>query len=105
MCSMFKVDSNVKLGKTFGIMIFWIFHQIQFDLLDINIAWIKDVIFISHVATFNFKFHVSGNHQATDSKKNKFTIIVLESADPFLPDRVEFKHTSLFYLKQAMLFI
>ena len=33
-----------------------------------------------HVATLSF-MPVS-NHQATDSKKNKFTIIVLESADP-----------------------
>ena len=37
------------------------------------------------------------NHQATDSKKNKFTIIVLKSADPYLPDRVAFKHTSLLF--------
>ena len=29
------------------------------------------------------------NHQATDSKKNKFTIIDLASADPYLPDRIE----------------
>ena len=29
-------------------------------------------------------------------KINKLTIIVLESADPYLPDRVEFKHTSFF---------
>jgi hypothetical protein len=26
------------------------------------------------------------NHQATDLKKNKFTIIDLASADPYLPD-------------------
>ena len=45
------------------------------------------------------------NHQATDSKINKFTIIVLESADPYLPDRVEFKHTSLLNLRQDVLFI
>ena len=42
------------------------------------------------------------NHQATDSKKNKFTIIVLESVDPYLPDQVEFKHTSLLDLRQNM---
>ena len=40
------------------------------------------------------------NHQATDSKKNKFTIIDLASADPYLPDRVEYKHTSLLNLRQ-----
>ena len=39
-----------------------------------------------------------GNHQATDTKINKLTIIVLESADPYLLDRVEFKHTSLLNL-------
>ena len=45
------------------------------------------------------------NHQATDSKKNKFTIIVLEPADQYLLDRVEFKHTSLLNLRQDMSFI
>ena len=45
------------------------------------------------------------NHQATDTKINKLTIIVLESADPYLPDRVEFKHTSLLNLRQDMLLI
>ena len=46
-----------------------------------------------------------GNHQATDTKMNKFTIIVWESADPYLPDRVDFKHTtSLLNLRQDMLF-
>ena len=52
------------------------------------------------------------NHQATDSKKNKFTIIVLESDDPYLPDRAEFKHAHQFvkfkaghviYIKKRML--
>ena len=56
-----------------------------------------------HVATSSF-FPV-GNHQATDTKINKLTIIVLESADPYLPDRVEFKHTSLLNLRQDMLFV
>ena len=57
-----------------------------------------------HVATLSF-MPVS-NYQATDSKKNKFTlVIVLESADPYLLDRVEFKHTSLLNLRQDMLFI
>ena len=32
------------------------------------------------------------NHQATDTKKGKFTIIVLKSTNPYLLDRVEFKH-------------
>ena len=45
------------------------------------------------------------SHQATDSKKNKFTIIVLESADPCLLERVEFKHTSLLNLWQDMSFM
>ena len=45
------------------------------------------------------------NHQATDTKINMLTIIVLESADPYLPDRVEFKHTSLLNLRQDMLLI
>ena len=43
-----------------------------------------------------------GNHQATDSKKDICTKIVLESADPYLPDRVEFKHTSLLNIRQDM---
>ena len=42
------------------------------------------------------------NHQATDTEINKLTIIVLESADLYLPDRVEFKHTSLLNLRQDM---
>ena len=42
------------------------------------------------------------NHQATDSKKDICTKIVLESADPYLPDRVEFKHTSLLNIRQDM---
>ena len=46
-----------------------------------------------------------GNHQATDTKINKLTIIVLESANPYLPDRIEFKHTSLLNFRQDMLFI
>ena len=54
-----------------------------------------------HVATSSFI--PVGNHQATDTKINKLTIIVLESADPYLPDRVEFKHTSLLNLRQDML--
>ena len=55
-----------------------------------------------YIATLSFT--PVGNHQATDSKKNKFTIIVLASADPYLPDQVEFKHTSLLNLRQdAML--
>ena len=33
-----------------------------------------------------------GNHQATDTKRYKITIIVLDSTNPYLPDRVEFKH-------------
>ena len=31
-------------------------------------------------------FILVGNHQATDTKINKLTIIVLESADPYLLD-------------------
>ena len=54
-----------------------------------------------HVATSSFI--PVGNHQATDTKINKLTIIVLESADPYLPDRVEFKHTSLLNLRQDMM--
>ena len=46
-----------------------------------------------------------GNHPATDTKINKLAIIVLESADPYLPDRVEFKHISVLNLRQDMLFI
>ena len=46
-----------------------------------------------------------GNHQAIDSKKDKFTTIDLASADPYLADRVEYKHTSLLNLRQDMLFI
>ena len=45
------------------------------------------------------------NHQATYSKKNKLTIIVFGAADPYLPDRVEFKQTSLLNLRQEMLFV
>ena len=45
-----------------------------------------------------FKFHVSEQSSVTDSKKNRFTIIVLETADPYLLDRVEFKHISLLNL-------
>ena len=48
----------------------------------------------------NLSFMPLSNHQATDSKKNKFTIIVLASADPYLLDRVEYKHTSLLNLRQ-----
>ena len=55
-----------------------------------------------HVATSSFI--PVGNHQATDTKIIKLTIIVLASADPHLPDRVEFKHTSLLNLRQDMLF-
>ena len=33
-----------------------------------------------------------GNLQATDTKKNEITTIVLKSTNPYLPDRVEFKH-------------
>ena len=32
------------------------------------------------------------NHQATDLKKCEFTTIVLKTTNPYLPDRVEFKH-------------
>ena len=56
-----------------------------------------------HVATSSFI--PVWNHQATNKKINKLTIIVLESADPYLPDRVEFKHISLLNLRQDMLFI
>ena len=55
---------------------------------------LKTIFFFTesqHVATLSF-MPVS-NHQANDSKINKFTIIVLQSADPHFPDRVEFKHT------------
>ena len=33
-----------------------------------------------------------GNHQATDTKKDEITTVVLRSTNPYLPDRVEFKH-------------
>ena len=42
------------------------------------------------------------NHKATDSKKYKFTINVLELADPYLSDQVEFKNASLLNLRQDM---
>ena len=32
------------------------------------------------------------NHQATGLKKYEFTTIVLKTTNPYLPDRVEFKH-------------
>ena len=48
-----------------------------------------DLIFISkkvntYLATLSFM--PMSNHQATDTKKNKFTKIVLESTNPYLPD-------------------
>ena len=46
-----------------------------------------------------------GNHWTTDSMKDKFTIIVLESADPYLPDQVKFKLTGVLNLRQDMSFI
>ena len=49
----------------------------------------------SQLVAMYFKFH-----QTTDSKKNKFTIIVFESADPYLLDWVELKHTSLLDLRK-----
>ena len=56
-----------------------------------------------HLATLSFM--PLSNHQATDSKKHEFTTIDLASADPYLPDRVEYKHTSLLNLRQDMSFI
>ena len=46
---------------------------------------------IFHVATILVSCHL-GNLQATDTKKNEITTIVLKSTNPCLPDRVEFKH-------------
>ena len=74
--------------------------------LNQKVHWSEVSIYFTksqHVATSSFI--PVGNHQATDTKINKLTIIVLESADPYLPDRVEFKHTSLLNLRQDMLFI
>ena len=52
-------------------------------------------IFISqknvYIATLGF-MHYQFNHQATNSKKYKLTTIVLKTTNPYLPDRVEFKH-------------
>jgi hypothetical protein len=42
-----------------------------------------------------FKFHAGEKSSGYWFKKNEFTIIVFESADPYLPDRVEFKYNSL----------
>ena len=33
-----------------------------------------------------------GNHQATDKKRDEITTVVLKSSNPYLPDRVEFRH-------------
>ena len=33
-----------------------------------------------------------GNHQATDSRGGEITTVVLKSTNPYLPDRVEFRH-------------
>ena len=73
-----------------------------------RVKYFYEVAFIyftkcQHVATLSFM--PLSNHQATDSKKNKFTIIDLASAGPYLLDRVEYKHTSLLNLRQDMLFI
>ena len=69
--------------------------------------YIKIQFYLFHKKSKRKLLQVSsrGNHQATDTKMNKLTIIVLKSADPYLPDRVEFKHTSLLNLRQDMLFI
>ena len=45
---------------------------------------------VFHIATLSFM--PLGNHQATDTKKNEITTVVLKSTNPYLPDRVEFKH-------------
>ena len=36
--------------------------------------------------------HLSMQSSGTCSKKYEFTIIVLKTTNPYLPDRVEFKH-------------
>ena len=33
-----------------------------------------------------------GNHHATDTKRDEITTVVLKSTNPYLPDRVEFRH-------------
>ena len=59
----------------------------------------QNIYFTKSQHSSYFKFHAG--FQATD----KCTKIVLESADPYLPDRVDFKHTSSLILRQDMLFI
>ena len=70
-------------------------HSLQMRVLLENITFSlhKMIIYFTnnlHIATLSF-MHL-GNHQATDTKKDEFTIIVLESTNPYLPDRLEFKH-------------
>ena len=59
--------------------------------------YIKIQFYLFHKKSKRKLLQVSsrGNHQATDTKMNKLTIIVLKSADPYLPDGVEFKNISL----------
>ena len=65
------------------------------------VHWTNNDLIVSDffsTTTIFYLFHK--NHQATDTKIDNLTIIVLKSADPYLPDRVEFKHTSLLNLRQ-----
>ena len=93
--------------------------NVHIDSLEIKtfslVSRIKDLEAESHVHTLNYRIASITSltvraftstftivscatprtyHQAT-TKTNKLAIIVLESADPYLPDRFEFKHTSL----------
>ena len=67
-------------------------------LLTLSIYFTKS----QHVATSSFI--PVGNRQATDTKMNVYNNC-FEISWPILPDRVEFKHTSLLNLRQNMLFI
>jgi hypothetical protein len=59
-------------------------------LLYIYFTIIIIIFFVTKLLKVSCTFRC--NHQATDLKKYEFTAIVLETTNPYLADRVEFKH-------------